>query len=453
MPTRNDIAMERLKTLALCAGVFVLAFGVRAWTNTWLTDFWGDSYHHWLITRLTILHGGVYSDYKGLEVVWSPLYHYLSTVPLLLTARTDIVPLHWMNTFWGATACALAAYLAWRIYADRVAALTAGLVLAGMTWHIAFSGMNVAEVFSGVLVLSVCILVLVRQPRRNTSAGFKRHLPRMPDLPYLCLLFLLAAAMFLTRTDLGVYLAIVVLWLWIQRRYAEAVALALGAALALFGWSGWSFFKTGNWLHWYQQYTHNNAHDWVLLNEATPNASFTFAEYLNRLSPTVLPALLGGLAFSISTQGAQRRAVWLVTALLAGHSLFLIVGYARGIVPLLTERYLALDLPLAAVLIGSWVWHFGQSFGSGRFMKGFPGKISVSRVVRSLTAAVLVILVFARFQNDIPELQIRRALTLKCRLATLSVSGCRKVKSCCQTLRWRYMPAVKISRNLSRRWA
>src|SRR5512138_2555217 len=141
--------------LALGAGVFVVALGVRAWTNTWLTDFWGDSYHHWMITRLTLQNGGVYTDYKGLEVVWTPLYHYLAMVPLLLSGRGDLVPLHWMNTIFGALTCALVTWLAWLLYQDLIAAFTAGAALALMSWHIAFSGMNVTEIFSGLLVIGV----------------------------------------------------------------------------------------------------------------------------------------------------------------------------------------------------------------------------------------------------------------------------------------------------------
>ena len=405
--------------IALCASVFVLAFIVRAWTNTWLTDFWGDSYHHWLITRLTLLHGGVYSDYKGLEVVWSPLYHYVSMVPMLLSGSSDIRVLQWMNTFFGALACALCAYLAWKLFANRVAAFTAGAVLATMTWHIAFSGMNVTEVFSGVLVLGVVLLV-VRDESSNVklqTSIFARVISLITDY---WLLFLFSLAMPLTRTDLTIYLAIIVVWLWIQKRYAEALVIASGVVIALSGWSAWSFYKTGNFLHWFQQYAHNNLHDWVLLNEQTSNAAFAFAEYLNRLSPLVLPALWGGVMSAVEVphfvrndkergrndNAIQRKNIWLVTALLAGHSLFLIIGYARGIVPILTERYLAIDLSLVAVLVSGWVMLLSDS----RIVRGSDGRIEnrKSKIVNVAVACVLIFTTFVRFQNDIPELEIRR---------------------------------------------
>ncbi len=374
----------------------------------------GDSYHHWLITRLTMLHGGVYADYKGLEVVWSPLYHYVSMLPMLLSGSSDIRVLHWMNTVFGALACALSAYLAWRLYANRVAAFAAGAVLATMTWHIAFSGMNVTEVFSGVLVLGV-VLVVIREPsfviRHSSFAA----------------LFLLSTAMPLTRADLSLYLAILVVWLGIQKRYAEAFVIVCGVVIALGGWSTWSFYKTGNVLHWFQQYARNNLHDWVLLNEQTPNAAFAFAEYLNRLSPLALPALWGGVmsalwiprvAISRSARNdskrvrndnlTRRKNIWLVTALLAGHSLFLIVGYARGIVPILTERYLAIDLPLVAVLVSGWVVVVGdwviRELGDWTTLL----KIRNSQFARFFVAFVLIATTFLRFQNEIPELEIRR---------------------------------------------
>lgn len=380
---------ERTLTLALCAGVFVLAFLARAWTNTWLVDFWGDSYHHWLITRLTMLNG-VYSDYKGLETVWSPLYHYLGIIPLLLAGSTGIDVLHWMNTFWGALSCALSAFLAWKLFAGRIASIAAGLVLAFMTWHIAFSGMNVAEVFCGLLALGVTLLVISQPETSNPIRD--------------CLLFILALAMPLTRTDLSIYLAIVVAWLWIQRRRKEAVIISSAVGLALAGWSWWSFYKTGDPLHWYQQYTQNNLHDWLLLNSNLPNAAFAFAEYMNRLSPWVLPALLGGLLALVSSSGARRRALWLVMALLAGHSLFLIVGYARGIVPLLTERYLVIDLPFVAALLGAWVVTVGDAL---RY-RNRAANAARARIIPLLVACILITTTFNRFQSEIPELQIRR---------------------------------------------
>lgn len=409
---------DRLKTLALCAGVFVLALGVRAWTLTWLTDFWGDSYHHWLITRLTMQNGGVYSDYKGLEVVWSPLYHYVSMLPLWLSGRTDIVPLHWMNSVLGALACALAAYVAWRMFANRAAALAAGAVLAVMTWHIAFSGMNVAEVFSGVLILAVVLLVLCKpEAAQRTEPSVRSMLWQRLSwarVGHWFLLLLLAVAMPLTRTDLSVYLGIIVLWLWIQKRYADAVVIAGGVVLALGAWSLWSYVKTGNFLYWYQEYAKNNLHDWLLLNPPTTNPAFAFADYLNRLSPLVLPTLWGGVLSAVTWQGAARRNIWLVTALLAGHALFLIVGYTRGIVPLLTERYLALDLPLVAVLVGGLIVLVGDGVGNvmAWIQTQLPHAVGDRRVTRrwgqAMVAAGLVVLTLVRFWNDMPELAIRR---------------------------------------------
>lgn len=399
------VITERQKTLALCAGVFVLALAVRAWTNTWLTDFWGDSYHHWLITRLTMARGGVYSDYKGLETVWSPLYHYLSIIPLRLSGRGDIAPLQWMNTLWGSLACALSAYLAWQLYANRVAAFAAGMVLAAMTWHIAFSGMNVAEVFSGVLILSAVLLILA--PQADTADQITpwrrfRH----------GLLFLIALAMPLTRTDLSIYLGIMVVWLVISRSYARVSLILCAVLLAVSGWSAWSFYKTGSFLYWYEQYAQNNLHDWLLLNPATSNAAFAFGAYMNRLSPLVLPALTGGVLSALEHAGARRRNLWLVTALVAGHALFLIIGYTRGIVPLLTERYLALDLPLVAVLVGGWVVLLSDWFaGRAEWMRGRDciGARSIGiRPAQWIVACLLVALTGVRFWNDIPELEIRR---------------------------------------------
>lgn len=376
---------------AVCAVVFVLAFVVRAWTNTWLTDFWGDSYHHWLITRLTMQNGGVYSDYKGLHVVWSPLYHYVSMIPLLLSGRTDIAPLHWMNAVLGALTCAWVALVAWRLYKNYAAAFTAGALLALSTWHIAFSGMNVAETFSGFMV--VCVIVIVVGDKKNKAFNLER-----------LALFLLAPAMMLTRTELAVYLGIVAIWLWIQTRYGDALAIVAGAALGIGGWSLWVWTQTGNALHWYQQYAHNNLHDWELLNSA--HSWTAFAEYLYRLSPFVLFSIVAGVLCALTLRGERRRGVWLVTAMLAAHSLFLIVGYARGLVPLLTERYFSMDLVLVAALLGGGVWLFAG------WLEDWGGKPNAqkhtSKIWQGILAAALILVMGARFVNDMPELEIRR---------------------------------------------
>jgi len=386
---------ERVKTFALCSGVFAVALGVRAWTTTWLTDFWGDSYHHWLVTRLTMQNGGAYSDYKGMEVVWSPLYHYVSILPLWLSGRVDIAPLHLMNVLLGALTCALASYAAWRLFANRAAAFTAGAMLAVMSWHIAFSGMNVAEVFSGVLLLMAM-----------TATWAGSDPARTPRLGHVLSMFLLAVAMSLTRPDLTVYLAIIFVWLCTLRRYAAAVATAAGVFLALAGWSLWSYSKTGKLLHWYQQYLANSRHDWSLLNASSGNPAFAFADYMNRLSPFVLPALIVGVVGTLTWHGAQRRNALLLTALLAGHSVFLIVGYARGVVPILTERYLALDLPLVAVSMGGLVVLIRN--GADATARRFSWREVTGTWVGRGVATFLIALTAVRFWNDVPELEIRR---------------------------------------------
>lgn len=402
-------ALARLSSpLAVASAlVVILALAVRGWALLWITDFWGDSYHHWLIARLTLDHGGAYTDYKGLQVVWPPLYHYLSIFAFWVSGRLDILPLHLMNVALGALACLLAARLAYRLYASTLAAFAAGGVLAFSTWHIAFSAMNVAEVFSGVLIL---FLVLLLVPASSTR-GFQ-----------LVPLFLLALAMPLTRTDLTLYLGLAVLWLLASRGYAPAFCIVAGTALALGGWSAWSWFNTGDPLHWYRQYAENNLHDWLLLNQIRGPAWAVFSDYLYHLSPLVLPALLAGLASLLDARAERRRALWLVTLLLAGHSLFLILGYARGIVPLLTERYLALDLPMVAVLAAAFVpwvggmgrWAGGRARGVAATRKMEGGRArgidptAITRIVELGVAAALVVIVIARFAADIPELEIRR---------------------------------------------
>lgn len=379
------LAIRNQESAIVVAGSAALGLLVRAWAATWLTDFWGDSYHHWLITRLTMDHRWLYSDYKGLEVVWTPLYHYLSALAIIASGRGDLAPLHAMNILLGAGACAAAAWLAMRLCANRLAGITAGAVLALMTWHVAFSAMNVTEVFAGLLVLAMALALVVEAP--------------------LALLLALGVAMPMTRTDLMVYVGVGALWLLIGRRLKPAAALFGGAAGALAGWSLWSWAKTGNALWWYFQYTQNNRYDWLLSVDLAQSPWLTFAAYLERQSPFVFPALAAGVLAALICKGVARRAIWLVTVLLAAHSLFLIIGYARGIVPILTERYLALDLPLIAVLMSAWVIVVEQS----AVVRWLSRTVGRAVTVSSLLASILLIASTGlRFYDDIPELVIRR---------------------------------------------
>jgi len=59
--------------------IFVSALVVRLWFMTYRgVDYYGDSYHHWLISYLTATNGYVYTDFKPntMNIVWLPLYHY-----------------------------------------------------------------------------------------------------------------------------------------------------------------------------------------------------------------------------------------------------------------------------------------------------------------------------------------------------------------------------------------
>jgi hypothetical protein len=135
--------------------------------------------------------------------------------------------------------------------------------------------------------------------------------------------------------------------------------------------------------------------------------------YLQRLSPFVVPALLAGVLSALQpfrhanfTGRSFTRELWLCTALLGAHTLFLIVGYTRGIVPLLTERYLVIDLPLVAALLGGWVYVIGRALARGSSKPGSTQQRA--NYMGALVAAVLLWTIAARFRNDLPELQIRR---------------------------------------------
>jgi len=213
------------------AVVVVAALVVRiAYAFADVPDFWGDSYHGWLIERLTLDHGWIYSDYKGREAVWFPLSRYLGAAAMFVSGRADLLPAHVLNLFLGAVACGAAALLATRLTASRLWGAVAGMTLAATPWHVAYSWMDMPEVTGGLIVL----LAVLAAGSRKWAWG-------------LAVLGLLGA---LTRMDAVYLLLLFGAWLALHGARARAALLWGGVAGGLGAWSAWVASVTGDPLWW-----------------------------------------------------------------------------------------------------------------------------------------------------------------------------------------------------------
>lgn len=324
---------EKRRTWVVVALSLVVAGAVRLLYASWaVTDFWGDAYHHWLISRLTLSNGWTYTDYKGLESVWLPGYHYLVSAAMAAWRRFDLAPAHLANLVLGTLACGLVARLVTDVTHDWRAGLGAGLVLALVPWHIAYSFINMPEVLAGVLLLFSLLAA------RRGHAGWLTGL---------------AFVSALTRHELTLLLAPVAFWLGWRHQWRAMLGVVTGTAMGLGLWSGWSWYVTGEPLAWWTRYraaTAWDAHFWTAAGVRLTNLA-TLAKTALRAFPPL--GIVGPVvAASILHRRWRCRMPiegWLLMALVGVHWLALGLGFVAGHLPAADPRYVLVSLP---VLVG-----------------------------------------------------------------------------------------------------
>ena len=316
-------------TLSLIVALVFRIFFHVSWAGP---DFWGDSYHHWLISRLTLANQWIYTDYKGLETIWLPGYHYLISLVMFMWGRFDLLPAHVTNMILGTLACGLVAWLVSDITKSWYAGLGAGLTLALLPWHIAYSHLNMPEVMAGVLLLALLLAV-----RRG----------RMELLPWLALVSTL------TRHELTLFLGIMGVWLAWQRNWPAVRRLGLGAGVGLTGWSFWSWYHTGDVLGWWVRTLNAISWDARFWTEAGIRLADidTLVRTANRAYPLLAVVGLAAIVviIGITFYGWRYRPTeggWLLVALVGSHWLILGRSFVVGYLPVADPRYLLATLPL-----------------------------------------------------------------------------------------------------------
>jgi len=347
----------------------VVAAGIRLFYARWsVTDFWGDAYHHWLISRLTLANDWVYADYKGLETVWLPGYHYLIAGVMTLWGRFDLAPAHLTNIVLGTLACGLVAWLVAQVTRDWRAALGAGLTLALTPWHIAYSHINMPEVMGGVLLL--LSLLAARRGHALWLAG-------------------LAFVGALTRHELTLLLAPVGLWLGWRREWRAAFGLGLGAALGLGLWSLWSGHVTGDPLEWWSQYQALTAWDARFWTESGVRLAdlATLRQAADRAYPPLTLVVLLIVASLVYRRWRRRvpSEGWLLIALVGFHWLTLGLGFVAGNLPSADPRYVLVSLPALAA-------------GGVIFVAAIPQRLP-RLLVSGLYAALLALSLYRQLPN------------------------------------------------------
>ncbi len=348
-----------VKKLGLPTLIVALALGIRLWYMTLgLDDFWGDSYHHWLISRLTVENRWVYADYKGMHLVWLPVYHYLSSLAMWFCGRYDLAPLHGLNLMLGTLSCYLVFRIARRLYDDLLAGLMAGLIIVFNHVHVVFSNLNMTEVWAAtLLLLAVYCLGGLRRPNPE-SQGLDPHSPILP-LVALCVTAFLTT---LTRYEMLVYLPPLALGLY-RRKKVWALIFVSSIGLALMVWAGWIYGMTGNpltgWLGQAQatrwEHLFFSGSPYELLN------LFAFLVEYHKAFPLLALAILG-VALSLLRPNREPQSpvpnpesLALIVSMVGLHFLSLSIGFWAGEVAYSDVRFSVPDLPLLALLMPTWI--------------------------------------------------------------------------------------------------
>ena len=324
---------EQINPAALSVAIALIIHALYA--RLAVAPFWGDAYHHWLISQLTIENGWVYSDYKGLEQIWLPVYHYAVAIIMAVTGQTDLRPATWLNATLSLISCGIAAALVWHTSRDRLAALVAGGTLALAPWALAYSHLNMPETLAGLLLLLMVAAIYQKRLR------------------WLLPLALLGA---LTRHELTLLFGVIGLWLVWHRRWRETMRIGSGAIIGLAIWSWWSWDQTGDLLAWWTRY--RAATEWDALFTARagfrPNLTFSaFHTMLQQAFPP-LPITLFTIALGITYRQwrTQIKSFGTLLLLLVGAHWLMVGLILLQNLPSINPRYVLISLPIVATASG-----------------------------------------------------------------------------------------------------
>lgn len=192
-------------------------------------DYWGDSHHNLIMSKLTLDNGWVYSDFKDRELSWSPAFRYWGSIILWITGSAKLITLNIANSFLGVIIVGLGVWFIREIRGKKIA-LLAGSLLALTPYLIVFSYMNMAEGFGALLLLAWLIGV---------------------DRNQIWLVFITALLASLTRYELVFFLGVASLYLLIVSKRKGFVSTTAGVVVGLSIWSWWSYINTGDLLNWF----------------------------------------------------------------------------------------------------------------------------------------------------------------------------------------------------------
>lgn len=198
-------------------------------------DYYGDSYHHWLIGYLTATNGYAYTDFKQktMNIVWLPLYHYINAFLMSLTGIYDLTVPHALNIILGSLTCVVAYRLVKRLYGGEILGIAAASALALQPWFMNLNTLALTENLSCFLIVLAIYYYFQKRPVHFIAP--------------------VILAM-LTRYEAWLFAALLIITAFVQRKFGVRwlILLICSAGVIIAGWCFWSYVNTSDPLAWYR---------------------------------------------------------------------------------------------------------------------------------------------------------------------------------------------------------
>jgi len=317
------------KQVAYLSLIFLIAFLFRVYRlNLMGIDYYGDTYHHWLISYLTAKNNFIYTDFKPktMNLVWLPLYHYLIAFLMSLTGIWNVSILHWFNIILGSLTCMLIYILMLQISNDDYLGFFAGLSLAIQPWFIELNVLGLTE----TLTVFFLILTLIFYFRFN-----------LHFLPVIIGLFML------TRYEAWFFSGFLVLTLLFQKKKRAFFNCFLSIILIFLIWCLWSYINVLDPLAWFKMQKNMVEWDWIYIYGKPSLSLKRIIEYpkliMNVTSNLFLLGLISGVL------NFKKRELRLIFILTIFYAMLLSIQFCLGKL-LLHARHTIYFFPLTSIL-------------------------------------------------------------------------------------------------------
>ncbi len=224
----QSLWLNKLEAYPIYTALILALFTRSAVLLLGFQDFWGDSHHNLIMSKLTLDNGWVYSDFKDRHLTWFPAIRYWGAMVQWVTGTYSLQIMQIANTILGIATVGVGTLLASRIFEKKWVLFT-GLLLAIQPYLIVFSYMNMAEIM-GALVIVSWFFGLHQQNR-----------------------WIIIGSTFLavlTRTELLYLVGITVIYLFLIGEKKRALWSAIGSGAGVLVWFGYSWNTTGSPLGW-----------------------------------------------------------------------------------------------------------------------------------------------------------------------------------------------------------